>query len=101
MKTGVFTAPVNGTYHFHFSGQREVFKIAYFSSILSVNIRLNGKDVAQSYTSTMTSLVSCHAILKLKVGDEIYFWTKGTIYDDSNGNTQFTGILLEEDLVIP
>jgi len=94
--TGIFKAQKAGTYSFALSFVKQTDQA-------DISLRLNGNIVAWTTlgNSAAYNSGSIHAILKLKVGDEIYFFTDGTIYDDSTGNTQFTGILLEEDLVIP
>ncbi len=95
--TGKFVAPKAGTYSFAFSCMKEAT-----TTVGLVSLRLNGDIVGFDSlgTSAAFNSGSIHAILKLKVGDEIYLFTTGTLYDDPVGNTQFTGILIEEDLVI-
>jgi len=97
--SGVFKTPKAGTYSFSFSGVR------YGSSSLPqgyVQLRLNGNTIGTDSLGTAGSYASSiGVILKLKVGDEItVLLVGGSMYDDSAHYTHFTGILLEEDLVI-
>jgi len=97
--TGVFKAPKTGTYYFAFSGMK-----TNAASHSSIEIRLNGNRLGSSYFGTFNTWTagSLHANLKLKTGDEITLQLNaGPLYDDWNIYTHFTGILLEEDLVIP
>jgi len=103
LASGVFTAPKAGTYSFAFSAVGNGGNVgnAY------VNMRLNGNSIGNgdSYVTGSAGGIltgSIHAILKLKVGDQItLFLQGGSLYDTSSGHrTHFTGILLEEDLVI-
>ena len=98
--TGVFKAPKAGTYYFAFSGMKT--NQAIHSTI---EFRLNGNRIGSSFfgsTINTWTAGSLHANLKLKTGDEITLQLNaGPLYDDGNIYTHFTGILLEEDLVIP
>ncbi len=105
LASGVFTAPKAGTYSFAFSavgnGVYNTFKGVGF-----VYLKLNGGIIGYANSHLAGSdgyvTISIHAILKLKVGDQITLvCAAGALVDDSSTHrTHFTGILLEEDLVI-
>ena len=88
-----------GTYSFAFSGLKTTATTKTF-----MELRLNGGKIGNAYLGESGTFLtsSLHAILKLKVGDEITLvLTEGVrLHDDSRYYTHFTGILLEEDLVI-
>jgi len=94
--SGVFTAPVNGTYSFHFTGHRDTSHIAYMTTALTIDIRLNKQPVSRSYTTQFTALISCQCILKLKMGDNVDVY-KHIGYLNGQKDTQFSGHLLEGD----
>jgi len=97
IETGIFRATKAGTYYFAFSAQ----KIAESTSTC-VFLQLNGNSLGiADFTANPYYTSSIHATLKLKVNDEVTLvLTRGTIYDSNPYHTDFTGILLEEDLVI-
>jgi len=98
--TGVFKAPKAGTYSFNFSGTRH--DISGNSNQGFIRLRLNGSTIGSDSLGKSSSYAcSIDVILKLKVGDEItVVLTAGTLYDDADHYTHFTGMLLEEDLAI-
>ena len=95
---GVFTAPVNGIYHFEFSAM----KLNDASSIY-VHLQVNGVTMATSYATNQSdflALPSINAYIRLKTGDQVWLYkTYGTLRDYFR-YTQFTGQLVEEDLVL-
>ena len=99
--TGVFKAPKAGTYSFAFSG----LKVNDAAIKTWMELRLNGAKIGRDFfdasgTALMTSS-SLNANLKLKVGDEITLvLSGGALHDDATYYTHFTGILIEEDLII-
>jgi len=97
ISSGIFTATKAGTYYFAFSAQK-----TGTSTFTFVYLRLNGNTVGiADFTQGSYYSSSIHATLKLKVNDEVTLvLTSGTIYDNFDCRTDFTGILLEEDLVI-
>lgn len=96
--TGVFTAPVNGIYHFEFSSMK-----LDNGSKAFVHLQVNGVTVATSYATALPnflSLSSINAYLHLKAGDQVRMYkNEGTLRDDYR-HTQFAGQLVEEDLVL-
>jgi len=99
IETGVFKAPKAGTYSFAFSFTKTpITAETYF------RFKLNGSNIGIIYGESGTDLnlsSSIEAILKLKVGDEITLVLGGgELLDDPNYHTHFTGMLLEEDLII-
>ena len=94
--TCVFTAPVNGRYHFSFTAR------SYSSGVSNyVYLRVNGAWVAESYVPSKDYNLPLVATLQLTKGDTVDVCLgKGAIYDDNNHRTQFSGFLLEEDLVL-
>ena len=95
LASGVFTVPVNGRYQFNFvamAGDAGTF----------VLLRLNGGQIARGFGPLQYDTVAITAIFLLNRGYRIdtVLWS-GSINDCSNCyETQFTGILLEEDLVL-
>ena len=97
ISAGVFKAPKAGTYSFAFTHTKTGATLQTYSFL-----RLNGNDIGINYAGqTGTDLSgSMVATLKLKVGDEITLVLfSGALYDNDGCFTQFSGILLEEDLV--
>ena len=99
--TGIFTVPVDGIYHFEFSGLRDI------ADATSMNIYLNVNDVStgichvSNLPNYFVGLSGISASLKLKIGDQVtLFKSAGTLNDDWGHYTHFTGWLVEEDLVI-
>jgi len=121
LASGVFTAPKAGIYAFTFKG--EGYASAYgagsdYAGYGWVYLQRNGADVAagvsligamnqqpeqgiNNATLYTLSTVSVHGTFMLNKGDSITIrHAGGTIYSDSDIDIQFTGSLLEEELVI-
>ena len=100
LETGVFTAPKEGVYQFHFSG------ISFIRNHFQITLRLNGVRVGytiadsrasgpMAYTEYNTGTL--HSLLKLKKGDQVDLWLHmGALYEDANHFTHFVGWLDEE-----
>lgn len=101
LATGIFIVPLDGIYHFQFSALKSVNA----STNTFVFLQVNGIHISASYApselSPYLSLSAIHASLRLKTGDQVcLFKTTGFLADGSNKYTQFTGWLVEEDLVL-
>ena len=95
LATGVFTVPVNGRYQFNFVAITNGDNTA-------VILRLNGGIIARGYGGVLYDTLTITVTANLKKGDKIEtFLAAGSIFDGGNYYyTQFTGILLEEDLLL-
>ena len=107
LSSGIFTAPVNGIYHFEFSGVRD--PLEYNTAIF---LQLNGVRVASSYNhisnidkwaagghSFITGVLN--ASFRLKKGDRVnLFKDKVKLMENMHFYTHFTGWLVEEDLIV-
>lgn len=93
--SGVFTAPKDGIYHFHFSLYGNVGAASH------VWIRLNGGNIGRTYVHDY-DVGTVQSTLQLKQGDQIdLFKNEGVLYDNNSEHlSHFTGWLDEEDLVL-
>ena len=93
LTTGTFTAPTNGRYQFAFNANAH-------SGTNSVTLRVNSVQIANSY-GVLDGNLPLLATLNLKKGDTVdTFLNSGSLYDSSAHWTDFSGTLLEEDLVL-
>ncbi len=98
LATGIFTVPLNGIYHFEFSGLKESNAVH-----LSVDLQVNGVIIGNSWAtdlSTYQGLSGISASLRLKIGDQVGLYKSGGTLNDNGRFTHFTGWLVEEDLVL-
>lgn len=102
ISTGIFTVPLNGIYHFEFSAVRGA------SDELAIYLQVNGARVASSYSQVNTMVGGgfvtgvLNASFRLKRGDRVnLFKEKGLLMDNDFFYTHFTGLLVEEDLILP
>ena len=100
LTSGIFTAPVSGLYHFQFVGVKSTT-----ANHLDIILLLNGARVCVAFTSQPTAgtfeSISLSASLRLVTGDKVnlYNWGTGVLADNSDHLTQFSGWLVEEDLM--
>lgn len=98
LTSGIFTVPVDGIYHFEFSG------VKYYSSdYLFIFLQVNGANVGQAFTDPLNNgrydSLSMSASLRLKANDIVNLFNSGTgiLHGSYGHSTHFTGSLVEQD----
>jgi len=95
---GVFTAPVDGIYHFEFSALRDEAA----TDRIFVDLQVNGVTLATSFAGDLPNFFSLNGInasFRLKIGDQVRLYKTGGILNDNNRHyTHFSGWLVDEDL---
>ena len=99
IKTGLFTAPVKGLYHFSFHGLA-------LKKDKDVIVRMwvnNDYILGTTFANASDEPLSISGPASLKKGDQVGVWLlSGNLYDSDWGRyTHFSGMLLEEDLSLP
>ena len=94
-KTGVFTAPKKGRYSFSFITR------SYYDRIAQIYLRVNQKNVLYVEGYSAYENVPVSTVLDLNVEDRVDCYLYRGSIDNNVGGTFFSGILLEEDLLLP
>ena len=100
LTTGIFTVPVDGIYHFEYSGMKDSS-----ANKLIIQLQINGTAVGRAETNPFATgsgdSLSLTVSLRLKKYDRVNLFNEyGVLYDYETFHTQFTGWLVEEDLSI-
>ena len=98
LATGIFTVPVDGIYHFDFTGMKDVDAANIF-----IALQVNGITIGDSYATSLPNFLTLSGIsasLRLKIGDQVRLYKTGGTLNDFGRYTHFTGWLVEEDLAL-
>jgi hypothetical protein len=109
LSTGKFTAPVQGTYFFSFTGHAQ-FPTSSSLLALGVGLYLNGNYMGFGFVEEYQTLyaqespLTLQSTLSLQKGDQIWLEitlisTGVTLFDNYAIWTHFTGYNLEEELI--
>ena len=99
LSTGVFTAPVAGTYFISFislghnSGSGNVDIFLYLNGSKDTNI-IALRGLGASSTESLSSLPSGSAVMSLSASDEVKINVNQTLYSDGNNWIRFSGFLI-------
>ncbi len=97
LASGVFTAPVDGTYYFEFVGQKD-----HDDNPLRIDFRLNSQRMNWAFTPDLPKWLTTSSanLLRLKAGDKVDLYNgAGVLYAEDQGyQSYFTGWLIDEDL---
>jgi len=99
LKTGIFTAPTPGIYHFSFICSKG-FSLEQIEVALHLNDSKEGIPEATSGTTFYS--YSIQVTLKLKKGDRVHLVkeTVGTLLEDEKHVLYFSGHLLQEEITL-
>ena len=93
LKTGVFTAPVNGRYQFSFNGR------SLNAGNTTVSIRVDENAIGSAFQLVERGNLPLMTTANLKKGDPVdAFMNAGSLFDNNWNFNRFSGILLEEEL---
>jgi len=97
LASGVFTAPVNGIYHFDFSAIKDGS-----SDYMVIDLQVNDIGYGRAHTAAgkSNSVASLTASLRLKVGDRVVLnnLSGGKMFENQFHHTHFAGWLVDEEL---